>query len=263
MKKLSFLIPVLLSALLFSCKSNESTEKENTAQNDNTAGIYLYNKQDTLAAIDFALDTSNCVQYSLDYSKENNERYFATLFCDTKGNVLRMEELIISPEQLYQKNKFYYDNKRIFATVCEYQEKEDTSLIFIEELNFYNAKGEVEKSFRKITRDNMKEEANFIPSEKNKELSNERIFRAVNNEGEFELTFQGIIKTKSLDYLLIGSPEKDGYTTALQIEANTLFIKDIYVNERKYINRKIGVNFERQSMSNFSYQVFVAGKWLD
>ncbi|MBN9292640.1 MAG: hypothetical protein J0G96_01525 [Flavobacteriia bacterium] len=260
MRKLSFLIPVLLSVLLFSCKNNEPTE--NAAQND-TEEMYLYNKQDTLAAIDFALDTSNCVQYSLDYSKENNERYFASLYCDVKGNVLRMEELIISPEQLYQKNKFYYDNKRIFATVCEYQEKEDTSLIFIEELNFYNVKGDVEKSFRKVTRDNAKEEANFILSEKNKKLSNERIFRAVNNEGEFELTFQGIIKTDNLDYLLIGSPEKDGYTTALQIEANTPFIKDIYVNERRYINRKIGVNFERQSMSNFSYQVFVAGKWLD
>lgn len=261
MKKLSFVITLLFSVVLFSCKNNEQVE--NTAQNDKEE-MYLYNKQDTLGVIDIALDTtSNCVQYSLDYSKENNERYFATLYCDVKGNVLRMEELIISPEQLYQKSKFYYDNKRIFATVREYQEKEDTSLVFVEELNFYNAKGGVEKSFRKVTRDNAKEEANFILSEKNKELSNERIFRAVNNEGEFELTFQGIIKTDNLDYLLIGSSENGGYTTALQIEANTPFIKDIYVNERKYINRKIGVNFERQSMSNFSYQVFVAGKWLD
>lgn len=261
MKGINFLLLFSISIFsFFACKNKET--QDNTSNLDDGYYNYLYSKMDTLASIDQMIDTSNCAQYSLDFGKENKERYFATLYCNSNGEVHLMEELMTDSELLISRNKFYFAGEgKLFATVSERQEKKDSLLFFIEEINIYGTNGKVEKSFRKITSESG--EGEYLPSKDNAILNNDRIMKAMKNEGEFSLTFQGIIKTDNLDYLIVGGAGENSYTSALQIEANTSFINDIYKNEINYVGKKIAINFERKVMDNFSYQVFVAGKWLD
>ncbi len=261
MKTLRYL---LLLTLIFSavigCKNTPETEEENIVEDKDFA--YLHGKLAEVAAIDEMMDTSNCAQYSLDYATQQNERYFATLFCDKNGDVHRIEELTSNKEMLITRNRIYYGDKgQIFATISERQEQSDTTLKLVEELNFYDNNGKIERSFKKESVGDF--EGDYLPSKNNVVLTKDRVIRAINHEGEFALTFQGIIKTDNLDYLMVGTPGKDGYTSALQIEANTPFIKDVYLKELQYVGKKIDVNFERKVMGNFSYQVFVAAKWKE
>lgn len=260
MKKLAYLLLLITGVVFVSCK-NETDEK--TVAADETAFDYIAQKTDITADIDALVEHSGCIKYSMDYSKESKERYFATMYCDTLGDVLKMEELSFDAEGLYTKNIFYYHEDRLYMTMVEYQTKNDKNEpIFCEEITVFDKHNKIEKAFKKVVNSN-EDEPQFLPSTENRMVKNDRIFKAINNEGEFEMTFQGIIKTDNLDYIMIGNPSENGFTTAFQIEGNSDFIKDIYVNERKYINRKIHVNFNRQVMGSFAYQAFVSAKWLD
>lgn len=261
MKTLRNLLLLTLTLSTFiACKNNSEEQETNTNENKDFA--YLHGKLNEISAIDQMMDTSNCAQYSLDYATQRNERYFATLFCDKNGDVHRIEELTSDKEMLITRNRLYYDNNgQIFATISERQVQSDTSLTLIEELNFYDDNGKIERSFKKENLGDV--EGDYLPSKNNAVLTKDRVWRAINNEGEFALTFQGIIKTDNLDYLMVGTSGEDGYTSALQIEANTPFIKDVYLKELQYVGKKIAVNFDRKIMGNFSYQVFIAAKWLD
>jgi hypothetical protein len=261
MKRINYLLLIAVSLVTIVACKNKETQDDSSKMNDSYFN-YLHSKMDTISSIDTRMDTSNCAQYSLDFGNEKNERYFATMYCDTKGDVHLMEELLTNRERLMTKNKFYYaDGGRLYATLSERQENKDTVLSFIEELNLYGENGKIERSFKRITAGDI--EGDYLPSDDNAVLKNDRLMEAMKNEGEFALTFQGIIKTDNLDYLIVGASGTNNFTSAMQIEANTPFIKDIYVNEIRYVGRKIGVNFERKIMGNFSYQVFIAGKWLD
>lgn len=261
MKTTNYLLIIAISLFTLAACTSKDKQEESGTMNDSYFN-YLSSKMDTINTINTMMDTSNCAQYSLDYSNERNERYLATLLCDNKGDVHVMEELITTKERLITKNRFYYATEgRLFATLSERQTKKDTVFVFTEEVNFYDNDGKIERSFKRITKDDV--EGDYLPSKDNIVMKNERIMQAMNNEGEFTLSFQGIIKTDNLDYLIVGGSGRTSYTSALQIEANTPFIKDIYVNEIQYVGKKIAVNFERKIMGNFSYQVFVAGKWLE
>lgn len=222
---------------------------------------YIQAQQDSINKINEMMDTSNCVQYSLEYSNPKSDRYFATMFCDKDGNVHKMKEQI-SSSSLLSENTIYYNSKgKLYATTSEYQQKQDTATVFVEELTIYNAKGKIDKQFKRIT--TAKEQGEYLPSTDNKVITKDKIIRAMNNEGEFTLTFQGIIKTDNLDFILVGGPGKDDYNSALQIEGNYPFMNQIYANEREFVGRKIAVNFERKQMGNFAYQAYVAAKWVD
>jgi len=259
MKKTVFFLLVALTAISFSCK--QKTADQPVAQDDDT---YLMNHQDTMNVINAIIDTSDCQQYSLDYSRYNNKaHYSATLFCDGTGKIRRIEENIIDSNTLMTRNTFYFTNDRLFATTHEYQQKEDTSLAFFEELNFYSPKGKVEKQFHRKTDETTDPNNNpFLVTTNNKIVNTDQVNNAIQNKGDFELTFQGIIKTDNSDYLLLGKNVSDGYTTALQIPQITPFIQDIYRHENEYIGRKIKIEFAKQSEGNFTYQVFVSGEWL-
>lgn len=247
----------ILSIGLFACKPKSEAKTPTSSESDL---VYVQTTLDSISAVDQLMDFSMCQQYSLEYSNKERNRYFAILYCDTVGNVHRMEEQF-STGELFTRNKLYFDSKgQLFATTSEYQMVEDTVSKFVEELTTYR-NGKIERQYRKTTSEF--EETGYFPTKDNKPITRDKIMRAINHEGEFSLTFQGIIKTDNLDYLLIGGSGENDYNSALQIEANTPFIQDIYLHEIKYIGRKIAVNFERKQMGNFAYQAFVAGQWQD
>lgn len=260
---LFYLVAVLFMTLSCNHHGSDNSKLEDTAKNDDY--FYRLEKQDSLRKIDSLLETVECNRYSMAFAKPDNEQYLASMFCDSTGVVRRMEELSTDKNSLYSRNKFYFNKGGIFASTSEYQIMIDSNLTFVEEMNFYDSKGNIEKEYKKVTKNGDTEETDYTLSKDNKKLNTDRIFRAINNEGEFALTFQGIIHSDKgeLDYLLVGSPEKDGFTTALQIEKRDRFMNDIYAHEKEYVGRKMRISFRRNTEGNFSYQSFVAAEWIE
>lgn len=261
MKPYSFLLLIALLLLGTSCK-NGTENNASTDTDENDMEFYYILMTDSMSKIDALAESPVCLDYSLDFSKNEKERYFAQLFCDSTGTVLQMVENNIDKDGLYTFNKFYYNKKSLFATYASYQKYDaDSSLAFIEEYNFYDDKGKIKASYQKEMDSKTMEEGDFQPSTRNKVIDDSRILKAIKNEGEFALTFQGVIRTDEFNYLIVGEPKDDGYTSALQIVKITPFIQEIYNNEEAFIGRKIKVSFQRQTEGNMSFQILEAASW--
>lgn len=257
MKKTNLFLFAFLLLFAFACKDN-STHEPAESEID-----FFDLMKDSMDVVDALMTSSNCMEYSLDFSNDKKERYYAELFCDTTGTVRKMVENSMDENGLMHQSVFYFNNENMFATNVSYQKKEGDVLSFVEEYNFYDINKKLLSSYRKTVSDTDEYEMTFEPSKGNLAVDYDRILRAVNNKDEFQLTFQGLIKTDDFDYIIVGEPKKDGFTSALQIVNRTDFINDIYQNEASYINRKIKINFTRAVDGNFSYQVLDAGAWAD
>lgn len=254
---LTFFLFLLL--IISSCK-NEQKGDSNLPTATTDEALFALMK-DSMAAIDAMTENPTCTDYSLDFSKENNERYFAQLFCDSTGKVLQMTENKMDANGYSEINKLYYNQKQLFATYSGFQTNTNNQLAFIEELTFFK-NGKITSSYRRTAKNGDQYLNEYEPSKNNRIVNDQQILKAMENKGEFVLTFQGVIRTDEFNYIIVGEPKKNGFTSTLQITAHTPFIDDLFEHEREYVNRKIKVNFQRITDGNFSYQLFISGNWV-
>lgn len=266
MKTQHWIIGTLLSfssIAFFGCENKPSEEAEQPAAYQKLSNEEAIETE--IKAIEDAIAQSDQVANSLNYSKENGESIQVIAHLSNDNEILKLEEKFSEGEGkntgkilYYLKNGIPFTTKELFEDYTNPQQPK-----FVERISFYDAKGKVMATKEK--RVNYEEElpnVNYVSAPKHV-CKMDKAMRVLNQKGEFEVTFQGFVETEALNYLIVGQPGDDGFTSAMRIEFNDKFVVDAFKNQRKYLNRKCRISFAISQNSGFEYQVYTGGEWLD
>lgn len=257
----------LLAGLAFVSACGDGKEKE-----ESTASVSkkLSNEESIEAeilAIEETIAKSELVASSLNYAKESGEAVQVLAYLSEDHKMLKLEEKFSDGQGKNNgKIAFYMKDKLPFATKEHFEDNttDPQAPKFVERVSYYDAKGKVLATKEK--RVNYEEElvnASFV-SVPLHACSIDRAMRVLDQKDEFETTFQGFAVTEVLNYLIVGQPGDDGYSSTMRIEFEDDFIKDALKNQVKYLNRKCRVTFQTmQASSGFEYQVYTGGAWVE
>lgn len=262
MRKISILSFFVLLTLSFSaCKDGA---KDNETSQESEKGLNESAWEEAMKKIDDQIAISDAVANSLYYTKTTGESEKITAFLNQDNQILKVEEMYSGRENENAGRIIYYLNKTIPLITVELFEDLGGSegVKFVERVSYYNDQGKA--TYTKEKRVNYEEEL-VDASYKSVDLvtlDTKRIFQVLNQEGEYQTTFQGFIETESLNYLIVGEPKEDGFTSAMRIEFEDHFIKELSKNPKKFINKKMRVTFQVSKMQgNFEYQIYTGGSW--
>jgi hypothetical protein len=260
-----FLVVAIIGGLtiLSACGEDNSTEKkvEKVSQKlDNEDAI-----EAEIAAIEEEIVKADLVAHSLSYAKENGEAIEVLAHLSADNVILKIEEKFSDGNgknsgaiTYYLKDKYPFVTKELFEDLSN-----PTAAKFVERVSYYDKKGKAISTKEK--RVNYQEElpnVSFI-SVPLKTCSIDRAMRVLEQKGDFETTFQGFAITESLNYLIVGQPGEDGYSSALRVEVEDNFIKDALRNQQKYLNKKCRVSFQIAENSGFEYQLYTGASWSE
>ncbi len=256
----------LIAGLLFtSACGTDKAEGEKTQ----VAGSKKLSNEESLdaeiKAIDDEAAKAGLVANSLTYGKENGESIEVLAHLNEKNVILKLEEKF--SEGMGKDNgtiTYYMKNGIPFATKEYFEDNANPQTPkFVERISYYDAKGKVLATKEK--RVDFEEElvnVGFV-SVPTHSCSVARAMRVLDQKGEFETTFQGFALTEALNYLIVGQPGDDGYSTALRIEHEDAFIQEAMRDQKKMLNQKCRVSFQLAQTSGFTYQVYTGGQWVD
>lgn len=257
---------MLMMVLIFAsaCGSDQSKEAAVAAPSPKLSNEESIEAE--MAAIDEASMKSDLAAYSLNYNKESGESIRVVAHLTPENVILKLDENFSEGSggnngtiTYYMKEKFPFATREYFEDNSNPQESK-----FVERISYYDAKGKVLSTKEKrVNYEEDLQNTNFV-SVPLHACSVDRAMQVLEQKGEFETTFQGFAKTNSMDYLIVGQPGKDGYSSALGIEMQDPFIQDAMRNESRYLNKKCRVTFSAvQASSGFEYQMYIAGEWVD
>ena len=244
MVKLGYISLFILSlTVLVACEEEETTNDESI---ENIAEIGESTSYDSYA-MEIDMNDSLTVMNSMFYTNQANESVEVVLYVNESGDstdLLKMEERMVKDASgVISTNVFYYRNGEKYITLQYYPESENDSLYFVEKRSYYDEKGEVIMTKRRTAvYEEMLEESAFVVVN-NESLSDERAFDVVNQNGQFETTFQGFIDMDPYLYLLVGENTKEGYVSALIVQSRGGIIKQLIDNETEMLGTPLVVNF--------------------
>jgi hypothetical protein len=256
---------ILLSTLVLSSACGNTSKNEDatvvTAKLSNEESL-----EAEIKAVEETIAKSDQVASSLRYTKENGASIVVLAHVDEAGKILKIEEVFNDGDNGNNGTISYYMRGKVPFATREYFEdrKTETTPKFVERMSYYDESGKVLRTIEK--RVNYEEEldaATFVPVALH-DCPLARAQKVLDQKGEFETTFQGFVLVEVLNYLVVGEPKKDGYTSAMRVDYEDEFIKDALQNQQKNINRKIRVSFETvQDPSGFEYQMYHSAEWVD
>jgi len=256
------LTTIILIGLLTSCKPSNETTLRKSKTNKNLIVKELKDEKsfdDQAIKIDSFVLAYGKVASSLDYSKSDGTFIHVDAHLDEKDHFLLVEEEFENPVSNEKGTKKYYFQKdKIFKTVEEFLEKE----IYKIRVSYYAPNGTCLK-----TKENTATDA-FTINKKNyvavpKYVCNfDKALRVLNQQKEFRITFQGFVKAKEGEYMIVGAPGKDAFTSALRVSLQDPFIQEIKKDEVSFLNGTIYLSFEKIRETNgFTYQRLIKGSW--
>jgi hypothetical protein len=245
----------------FSCA--EKKEK-NTQKIDDSLS---YQKElSKIDSIDVLILKSGKLASSLSYSKENGDAIQVNAHLNDNNEILKIEEKFTDSKTGNQGiNSFYMNVGVVFATkeyFQDYTNKPEGE--FVERLSFFDKKGKINQSLEK--RVNFEEELVNIDFKKvkAKAIDIKRAQKVLNQQNEFETTFQGFVLAENNRYIVVGGRGKNAYTSAIRVSNYDGFTQFLINNEQKNINRKIKILFEIVTESNgFEYQSYLEGAFVE
>jgi hypothetical protein len=264
MKQWIFLGATIVGITLLSACGNDNSEgkeKEKVSQKlSNEDAI-----EAEIAAIEEEIVKADLVAHSLYYTKENGESIEVLAHLSNNNVILKLEENFSDGKNknsgtitYYLKDKFPFVTKELF------EDNTNTSAVkFVERVSYYDKKGKAISTKEK--RVNFQEELANVAfvSVPLKSCSIEKAMRVLEQKGEFETTFQGFSLSEVLNYLIVGQPGEDGFSSTLRVEVEDKFINDALRNINSNMNRKCRVSFQVTSSSGFEYQVYTGGEWVE
>lgn len=252
-----------LFALIFvlSCSSKKESNENPSTSKLSQEGSF----EAEIIAIDANLEEKGQVALSMRYSKENDVSIQAKAYFDETGKIIKIDEQYSDgTDKNNGVNSFYLKEGKVFASKEHFDDRTSAKPGFIDRLSFYDKNEQVTKTYEK--RVDFEEELENIEytATKTKGISIARAKRILDQKGEFETTFQGFIEVQVLNYLVLGPPDPNGYTTTLRVDNEDAFIKTLLQNPKKYLNRKVAVDFEQViDGTGFQYQTYVSGEFKD
>jgi hypothetical protein len=256
------LLTIISIGLFVSCKPSNESKKAKTNENKNIVVKELKDEKsfdEQAIKIDSFILAYGKVASSLDYSKSDGTFIHVDAHLDDKEEFLLVEEEFENPSsQEKGTKKYYFQKNKIFKTVEEFLEKE----IFKIRVSYYAPNGVCLKTKEKTAADAFSIENKKFVAVPKFVCNFDKALRVLNQEKEFRITFQGFVKAKDGEYMIVGAPGKDAYTSTLRVSLQDPFIQDIKKDEFSYLNGTIYVIYEKIRETNgFTYQRLIRGSW--
>ena len=247
--------------IVFSCgeEQNKVAEKQH---NDSKAKTVAQLSDEEKYSQKMALIDSNQqlkMITGLSFNNEAGETVQSIGYLDMKDQEVKIEESFSDPKTgNYGTNYYYIEGGKKFATKQILYDNTRKPTVFIERVSFYNDNQEVIfTKEREAEYEELLSQSGFKPAVLF-DCKIDRAMRALNEEGEFETTFQGFIQYENLDYILVGANTKTGYVSSLAVILPNELINMLKSDERKYIGTPLEVQFQKDvGGSGMTYQALV------
>lgn len=261
-----YLSILFLATLFFSC--NNLNKKENSSQVEKLSK-YKASKlelayDELVSKID--MDSTLGIVNTLLYTKEDGSSYEVQAFIDENKQFHKIIENYTNGNNLgYGKTFYYYLDGIKIVTRELYEEKLDSiTSKFVERITYYDDKGKVKSAkYRQSEREDDIEFLDFFKTKSNGVKEN-RVMRALNQEGEFATNFDGFVLSNNSRYLTVSSSDKNGYVSALMVQYEDNNIGKLIKNEAEMIGTPLEIGFEKMmDQAGFEFQVLMFAKIKD
>jgi hypothetical protein len=257
-------ISVLILSIISACKPNNDDKSVNKRKK--ALIVHHLKDEETFdkqaIEIDSFVLAYGKVATSLDYGKENGAFIHVDAHLDDNENILLIEEQFKEPfDGEIGLRKYYLQKGKIFKTREVFHNSKNAQT-FIERVSYYAPNGECLKTKERTGSNEVildKIPFNAVP----KFVCNvDRAMRALNQEKEFRLTFQGFTSSSNGEYIIVGEPGKDTYSSALKVDPKDAFIQEVKKDEFKYVNGTIYLQFEKiRETTGLTYQRLIKASW--
>lgn len=245
--------------VLYSCTSNSPSNTQKRVNNSKPSSMEQeYDR--IIATIENNPDLT--VMKSLAFNNNAGSTVQAIVYFDQFGNEVKMEEFYSDVATgNYGTSTFYFQQGRLFASKEVYHDEQRKKPTFVERVSYYDSIPKVKLSKERTTF--YEEDLSNLQFQPIKPVacSFDRAMRALNEEGEFETTFQGFITNGDMDYILVGENSANGFVSSLSLTFKDPVIEKLKTNERKYIGTPLEVEFqEAEDVSGMNYQLLTTIK---
>lgn len=260
---IKYLFPLTTLLLILTCASCK-TDEVVTDSDETDEPVIETPSNDELEAYLMEIDLNDELELasSLYYTKGSDsgeEMVQVNLFLTDSSEVLKIEELMVRPgTNSIVSNVFYYKDEVKCASKQFFEESINDSSYFVEVLSYYDADAKVILSKRRTAmfEDYLDQEAYTVV--KNSDCSDARAFDVVNQEGNFETTFQGFVEFGQFTYLIVGENKKVGFASSLVVQRESVLIKELRANEKEMIGTPLEVEFGTAMDDGGSQQILLS-----
>jgi len=233
------LAAVALTIILTACKTDNPLESEPIQVERIEDNVQM----ERITAIDN--DKQLTEIHSLDYNTNSGSRIEVIAYLNNAEQEVKIEEHFYDVKSGdYGTYIYYIENGRRFASREVYYDNQLKTPSFVERISHYDSNGKVQSTKERFaTYENDLEDVPFSVG-KPKDLPIDRAMRVLNQEQEFETTFQGFASDGTLNYLLVGENTPDGYASSLAVQYNQGPILQLMQNEKAMIGRKLTVKHD-------------------
>ncbi len=244
--------------ILFSCGDAEKSENAIKTASQTVSKISDEDKfSQKMALIDSnqQLQVINGLAFG---NHENGISIEAIGYLNTNNQEVKIEEIYSdSKTGNSERTYFYIEGGKKFATRQIIYDNTRKPTMFTERISFYDQNQKViYTKEREAEYEEYLSQASFKPTALF-DCKIERAMRALNEEAEFETTFQGFIETKTVDYIIVGSNTKDGYTSSLAVVLPNALTAELKSNQLKYVGKLLQVQFQKTMEGNVTYQALI------
>ena len=233
--------------LLVSCdsKKEENQSEEIIAPNESSEAYKLESEiEKNIAETD--LNDKLEIMNSLYFTKEDESSIEVKAFLAKNQEIYKLEEKYNDiSENRNGTNIFYIRKGKKYASKERYEDRTGMVAKFIERVTFYD-KNEKEIT-SKIRSAKFEEELDALPYTfiKPYNCSSKRAMDAINQEGEFQLFFQGLIINGRDKYITVGESKANGYVSALMIQYYNSTTDAMLKDQFKCIGKKLDIDYQK------------------
>jgi hypothetical protein len=247
----------ILFITIVSCDSSEPIDNPNPDGTETNVPRAQDELELYLDGLDYndSLETGNSLFYSRG-AGPTAESVEVKIFLDDSSQIVKMVEIIVAPgSNSVTSNRFYYRGDKKVATKRFFQESVKDSAYFVEVRSYYDTNEEVKVTKRRTARFEEQLDQEMFKVVKSEDCKSDRALRILNQQGEFETTFQGFIDMEGFIFLIVGENKKNGFATSLIVQMVTPFVQELRNNEKKMIGTPLIVQFETVTDSGGSEQI--------
>ncbi len=194
---------------------------------------------------------------SLFYSKGDDKFTEVEFTVNDKQEMVKMVEYYTQESQTIAKNIFYLKDGRKFATKELFEQYDNGNLSFVERVSYYDEKEKPIITKQRVAPFEQDLEFESFTTAKKQDCSMARALSILNQEGEFNTTFQGFVKESGFIYLIVGGVGDDAYTSSLIVQYEDPTIKKLMIDEKEMIGTPLIVDFQvvEDAGEGFEYQI--------
>jgi hypothetical protein len=256
--KLVFLLAC--SFLFLIACSEKPVEKEPVKKKNTTTETYQDDNEEFekyIAQINDSVTLN--IGNSLFYSHSDKTSYQLTFKVNDDDQILRMtEKYTVTKGGSIMTNVFYYKDKRTYASKEYFEEGVGDAAHFVERVTYYDENSEpiLTKKRTAPYEDYLDQSSFALATTQN--CSDERAFRALTRQNEFETNFRGFVDEGAERYIMVGENKVGGYETALLLQKRTPFLRSLYQNQESKIGMKLQVTFQTmKDPAGYEYQALL------